>query len=504
MSTATWMSSFLVATIVATRPAFAETAPPSTPGPAPGAHAPAAPPVVPASAPAAAAAPLPAPAPPAVSAAPAALPVPAPPAAGPPATGAATVSPALTPPAPAPELARPAADVVTDRDDWYESLDVSAFVDTYFGLNFNGPKPQDSRNALRAFDRSNGFGISWAALDIAYSSDAVGATLNLRFGPSALVYSGNDDEHGLQYVKQAYATWKPLTDGKLTLDFGKMESIYGLEVSDSQHDINYTRGLVYTLTQPFFFTGLRANYAFSDAFSATLLAVNGWNNSVDNNVGKSFGAQVVYSAPRSTGSGNLVVAKLGYVMGPEQLDYLAVCPTGTDFTIATVPTCVPSSAGAQPVLSDRASANTKGLRHLIDLVVQIEPTEALTLALNADYGRETQIDQLVQGPSQRGLSWYGVAVEGRYGFNDIWATGLRGEYVGDPQAHACAADCAFLGVNKVSAVSGTVTIDAAPANHLLLRLDGRVDHATKDVFPLVHDAKATQWTATLGVVATTN
>jgi hypothetical protein len=212
---------------------------------------------------------------------------------------------------------------------------------------------------------------------------------------------------------------------------------------------------------------------------------------------------VIYKAPRSGGSGNLLTAKLGYVTGPEQNDYLASCPAGTEFVVATVPTCAPASVGAQPDISDRASANTK-FRHLVDLVVQVDPTDALMLAVNADYGHDTQIEQLVQGPAQRAVDWWGVALEGQYTFSEVWATGLRGEYLSDPQAAVCGADCAFWGVNDLKAFSGTVTIDASPANHLLVRLDGRVDHATEGVFPKVHTANSSQWTLTLGVVATTN
>jgi hypothetical protein len=500
-------------------PAAPQPAAPRAPVPAPR-PAPAAPPVAPA--PARPAAPPPAPAPirpAAVAPTPAAVPPAAVAATPAPAAAPAAPAPALAvapplepsgPPAPAPvapvapEVAAPARGDEDRGGGWYEALDISAFVDGYYGMNFNAPKPQEGRNQFRAFDRANGFSLSWAALNIAYSSDAVGATLDLRIGPSASALAGDDAKHGLEFVKQAYATWRPWgADSRLTLDFGKFDTIYGAEVADSQGNINYTRGLLYTLAQPKFHTGLRASYAFTDAFSATLLAVNGWNNSVDNNVGKSFGAQLAYAVPRADGSGNLVVAKLGYLMGPEQVDYLAVCAPGTTFESSPSPRCTPGDA-PPTFLADRGGANSDGLRHLVDFVLTLEPMDALLITANVDFGHETRLVQLVPGASSRGVDFYGVSLAGRYRFGDVWGVGLRGEYLGDPQAGLCGALCAGLGQDKLSLLSGTATVDASPADHLLLRLDVRADHASADVFPVLRDGKPTQVTATLGVVATTN
>jgi hypothetical protein len=440
-----------------------------------------------------------------------AAPAPAPAAAPeqPPAPAAAPPAPAFTyippvVPGSAPVLPTPAEPPHDDDErsgGWYEALDISAFVDGYFGLNFNGPKPQDGRNQFRAFDRANGFALSWAGLNVAYSSDAVGATIDLRLGPSARTLAADDANHGLEFVKQAYATWRPWgAESRLTLDFGKFDTIYGVEVADSQANINYTRGLLYALMQPKFHTGLRASYAFTDAFSATLLAVNGWNNSIDNNFGKTFGAQLAYTAPRAGSSGNLVVAKLGYLMGPEQVDYYAECAAGT-FEPSPSPQC--NAGDPKPtVFVDRGGANSDGLRHLLDFVLTVEPMDPLLITANADYRRETALTQIGSGTRSTVVESYGVSLAGRYRFNDVWGVGLRGEYLGDPQAALCGAACAPL--SKLSLLSGTATVEASPADHLLIRLDLRADHASQDVFPVLRDAKPTQVTTTLGVVAMTN
>jgi hypothetical protein len=52
--------------------------------------------------------------------------------------------------------------------------------------------------------------------------------------------------------------------------------------------------------------------------------------------------------------------------------------------------------------------------------------------------------------------------------------------------------------------SATLTLEAAPVDHLLLRLDGRVDGANADVFPATNEVSSTQFTTTFGVVASTD
>jgi hypothetical protein len=84
-------------------------------------------------------------------------------------------------------------------------------------------------------------------------------------------------------------------------------------------------------------------------------------------------------------------------------------------------------------------------------------------------------------------------------FNEVWALGMRGEYYADPDGHTTGALDAEL-------VSGTLTLDATLAEYLLVRLEGRGDLALnpdlyEPFYSGVRDTQASQYTATLGVVA---
>ncbi|HYQ16105.1 MAG TPA: outer membrane beta-barrel protein [Polyangiaceae bacterium] len=464
--------------------------------PAPGAAAKPAPqppkPEVPPAAPPVVVAPTPAPAPPPADVAPAPAPTP-PPA---PAPAPLPLEPAPAPPAdaapppadPEPDLPPPASnDESDDSYSWYDAIEFSAFADGYASVNYNFPKPQSGRNVLRAHDTTNGFALAWVGVNASYPADPVGATVSLRFGPTAREIGNcfNDDKstcdanNGLQNVKQAFASWKPGgADSFFQLDLGKFETPYGAEVSESHLNMNYTRSMLYA-SQPVTHTGLRATFAVAEAFDFKLLAVNGWNNSIDNNVGKSLGAQAVFHL-KGHDDNELLTAALGYLGGPEHDDTALV-------------------AGTTDQYADRGNSNTKGLRHLVDLVVNANPIERLRLVLNADYGLDHKRND--SDPAKfDSASYYGVLLGARVAIVDEFGVAARGEYFHD-EAGALTNYSQY----SINYVGGTLTLDYLPSDFLTIRLDGRYDWASRQVFNKdLSDTTGSQFTTTLGVVAHTN
>jgi hypothetical protein len=365
---------------------------------------------------------------------------------------------------------------------WYDGVKVGAFIDVYAGVNANFPKP--NVNSFRAFDANDGFSMHWIGLDANVPAAPIGGTVSLRFGPSTTAYAGADAAVGLQYVKQAFATWK--ASGKLTLDFGKFDQPYGSEVADSQFDPNYTRSALYWYAQPLFHTGLRLDWAVSDAFDWKFLLVNGWNDTVDVNTMKTVGTQIAIKPSDAL----LVVA--GYLVGPEQPDSVK-CLAGTTLDAATA-ACVPSATSTTDTTFAIRGANSR-LRHLVDLVVDTTPVAGLRFLFNADYGTE----ELISGRA----SWYGGNLVVGYGLSDVWSIAARGEWFVDAQGFMTATG------KKTTIVDGTVTLGATPTKNLLLKLDLRLDHVEVGggaPFPKGSSGETTEYqpTATLGVVATTN
>jgi len=485
-------------------------APPVAPVAPPAAAAPVAPPAAIAPAPAPTPPPAPiAPPPPADAAPPPPAPAPAPlPVEPAPAPLPVQAAPTEAPPAdPEPDLPPPET-YVEGGDSWYDSIEFSAFADAYASVNYNFPKPQYGKNALRAHDSTNGFALSWVGVNASYPADPVGGTISLRFGPTARQVgacladdkSHCDSAEGLENVKQAFGSWKPGgADSLFTLDIGKFDTPYGAEVAESHLNMNYTRSMLY-VSQPVTHTGLRGSFAISDLFDFKLLAVNGWNNSIDNNVGKTFGAQANFHFTNSDDA-DLVGISVGYLGGPEHDDILVVhCEPGTQFS-ENSPTCVsaPSVTTESSGTLDRASSNTEGWRHLVDLVVTANPIERLRLVLNADFGLDNYRASS-NSSTFDSSSYYGVLVGARVGIVDQFGVAGRFEYFHDSHG--------FINSHadyEQDLVGGTVTLDFLPADFLTIRLDNRLDWSSRQIFDkAIRDRVGSQFTTTLGVVAHTD
>ncbi len=487
--------------------------------PAPAAPAPVAPA---APAPVAPVAPAPAPAPgtqpaPPAPVAPPADPAPSAPSSSPETPAATVIPPAnepppvlppvAAPPAPAPVV--PAALPPPEGAAWYEGLALSAFVDAYGALDFNFPKSpgQTVSNPVRAFDNHSGFALNWVGLDVQKDPAPVGGTLSLRFGPgaqrlaSACVDADTCDSEsslGLAFVKQAFVSWKPLS--ALTLDLGKFDTPYGAEVADSQYNINYTRGVLYWLGQPAYHTGLRVGIDAARSFNIKLLAVNGWNRTIDNNSGKTFGVQGTYRLPKAEGSDeDLLTVALGYLMGPEHGDTRTfVCPPGQTFDRTRGCAVSPNGTGGTGVV-DLGSSNTKGLRHFFDLTAVATPIPELKLLLNASVGIDRGRDP-ANITEFRTAKWWGVMLGARYAVHEKFGIAGRFEHYADPDGYTTGF------AEDVVVRSGTLTLDYIPAEHMVVFLDGRADWSSKYVFPkAVHDTLSSSAVSlTLGAVVSTN
>jgi hypothetical protein len=333
---------------------------------------------------------------------------------------------------PDPPAATPAAPSPPPAGGWPASLDLKAFVDGYYNYNFNQPRPRVS--SLRAFDGpSNQFALNLIELTLAKSPDAtnsrLGFNLTLGYG-NAMNVVNSTDPGGLgfaQYLKEAYFSYLAPVGKGLLVDFGKFVTQHGAEVIESKDNWNYSRGLLFTYAIPFYHFGLRAKYAFSDKYQVTGYLVNGWNNIVDNNTGKTFGVQVGWNPTKK-----LAVVQ-NYMLGPEQ------------------------------------PANNQNLRQLTDTVVTYSPTTRLSLMLNYDYGRGDRIAGL-----PRPVWWSGAAGYARYAFSSRYAVATRYEYYDDHDGFTTGA------VQHLNEFTGT--FERLIAGHLITRLEFRRDISNQPSF----------------------
>jgi hypothetical protein len=240
-------------------------------------------------------------------------------------------------------------------------IEFSGLVDSYYSLNFNHPASR--ANQLRNFDtNANQFSLNMAKITLQHAADPVGFRMDLGLGPAFdIVHAADPGGLGpLRYIQQAFVTYTAPVGKGLALDVGKFVTGHGAEVIETMSNWNYSRSLLFAYAIPYYHFGLRATYPFHKTFTGTIHLVNGWNNVVDNNTGKTVGFTGSWSpSPHFTLTSN-------YMFGPEK--------NGTN----------------------------RGYRHLSDTVAMINVNQQVSFMLNYDYG----IDKIAGGGKAR---WTGVA-----------------------------------------------------------------------------------------------
>jgi hypothetical protein len=364
-------------------------------------------------------------------------------------------------PAPAPAAASAAAPAPAPAPTTISTLlgptTLSGFVDVYGGYNANTPFFR--ANQLRNFDINSGqFGLNMIELIADKAPDAtagrVGYHVSLGFGQG--INAVNGGELGFdQYLKEGYIDY--LVGKKLTLTVGKFVTPAGAEVIESKDNWNYSRSTLFAFAIPYFHFGASAKYAFNSKFAITGYLVNGWNNSVDNNTGKTTGFSAAWT-PNAKWS---IIEN--FLTGPEQ-------------------------------------ANNNGdFRNLSDTVISYNPTAKLSLMANYDYGTDHVTTGTFSGVGPfvdlYKVKWSGLAGYVKYAPNAKYYIALRGEYFDDNQGF-------MTGTGTGQELNEfTVTFQRMLSKVLMTRLEVRRDNSDTRFFIKDNGTPvASQTTATLGLI----
>jgi len=354
---------------------------------------------------------------------------------------------------PAPGPAAPAAPTLAGL---LGPTTLSGFVDVYYGYNSN--QPIGRTTAFRNFDINSGqFGLNMIELVADKAPDATASRLGyhvaLGFGQAMNIVNSTEpgqfttESNFDQYLKEGYLEYLAPVGKGLQINVGKFVTPAGAEVIETKDNWNYSRGLLFALAIPYFHFGTSAKYAFNSKFSLTGYLVNGWNNSVDTNGGKTTG----FSAAWTPNAKFSLVQN--YLVGPEQLN------------------------------------DDSNFRHLSDTVFTYTPNSKLSLMANYDYGH----DHITGRPTS--VHWSGIAGYVKYAVNDKWAFAARGEYFSDNGGTQTGT------AQKLSEV--TLTLQRMLASKLMTRLEFRRDMSDHNVFPYRADQFGDldhQNTVTLGMV----
>jgi hypothetical protein len=327
------------------------------------------------------------------------------------------------PPAPAPP---PAASA------WnWKGFSFSGFVDTY--LIKNGNNPATGISQLQAFNiTSNRLSLNNATAQLAFDPKPIGFRLDLGMGRTYESFFLSEPRHNAwqDNMLNAYLSFKPASWRGVQVDFGKFVTSAGAEVTESHLNWNYSRGLLFTYG-PFFHFGIRTSLPVTPRFTAGVQLVQGWNNSRDNNTGKTVGLTGAYTTDKAAFVNT-------FYAGPEN--------TGIN----------------------------RGLRYLYDTVLTVRPTRGSQFYLNFDWGRNN-------APTGDSV-FYGLAGAARFALGKRYAVSPRLEFYRDAQG--------FMTGLAQTIKDFTITGEMKMNESVISRLEFRKDWSNQPFFNRGPDARA--------------
>jgi len=338
-------------------------------------------------------------------------------------------------------------------------LTIGGMVVGSYLYDLNDPQAGNSNTVgLRAFDRDhNTFSLDLFQLQVsrAPGENGVGFVTKINFGKTAERMAADWDgdgtignvaeEQNSIELEEAYITYNFPGLPDLQLKGGKFVTMHGAEVIESPLNFNISHSLAFSFAIPFTHTGVMLNYAISPQVKIAGGLVNGWDNVIDSNDGKSF-------------MGGVVVTPV------EQFSFALQGMYGAE----------------QPNRGDSK-------RGLVDAVATIKPVDNLTLSLNYDYGNETDLGPPggAKGFFTKGgttVEWNAFSGIVAYDLPDALVLpigfALRGEYFDDSDS------------TRLGGVFGqdqhdwevTGTFKLVLAEGLMARAEYRYDNARRNVF----------------------
>jgi len=276
-------------------------------------------------------------------------------------------------------------------------------------------------------NKHDSFQLDQAGLTIAFQpKEGFGALVNIAAGEDMKILNAAEGSNPNTFdIVQAFAQY---ASGPLTVIAGKYVTLAGAEVIAPTGNANFSRSFLF-FAEPLTHTGVRVTYAASDTLNIVGGVNNGWN----------------YSSLSTSGS---KTAELGVAWTPSKTFSLAA----------------QAYVGKDPTFDAQ--------RTLIDAVATYSATDALTLVLSYDWGKQKQ-----HAAGDPDLDWNGVAFYTNYALNDQWRVSLRLEYLDDKDGFVSG----LVGTPQ-KLKEGTLTFGYAPVKSFELRMEARYDKSDKATF----------------------
>ena len=322
----------------------------------------------------------------------------------------------------------------------------SGYLDSYYIGNLNRPESRSNLGPYyaRAFDQVSGqFQLGLVQTKMTYVNDKSEAVVDLTFGPNAdLGNYGNvigplGSTSMALAIKQAYFTYN--FSDRFSMTAGQFGTHIGYEVIDAPVNFNYSLSNLFN-NGPFYHTGLKATYAFSDRASLMVGLVNNVDGLGDNNRQKGFISQLFVSPVENWN------VYLNFINSNEANE------------------SVPSVA------------QEDAFYRVFDITTSYQITEKFLLGLNAAYGAQKGDYQGAGGPSETS-TWGGVALYSNVAITDVFGIGARYENFNNQDGARALLNRLDQGT-KVNSFTLTGNFTLADG-HVLLKPEVRIDSYPK-------------------------
>lgn len=268
-----------------------------------------------------------------------------------------------------------------DFSKYFKNLSINVYIDTYYSIDNDKSAGSNPRIFNSFSPYRDQISLNIAQLTLKYNDEKIRGTFTMHFGDIPDV--NWEPYTKAKYIQEANVGFSPIKN--LWIDGGYFLSHVGAE-SFPRYNFFSSFSLPANY-EPFLQSGLRIGYDFSDKFSASLYALNGFNMFEDNNKNKSAGAQLNYKPLPEL---NVVYNN---ILGNEQ-------PTGMQGKTRT----------------------------LNNLNFYVYPHEKIDIVASADFGLQENSNL---SDSTKTAYFYGASLAGRYRFSNIFSASIRGDYFQD-------------------------------------------------------------------------
>ena len=314
---------------------------------------------------------------------------------------------------------------------FFEMVDVSGVAAASYNHRLIKVDDPNGGNTLFNYPNANTFQLDqvWLTIDKAATEESRGGFhAEFATGATSAVQGSSNVNDGVPYLYSGYVSYLAPVGNGLQVDLGRLGTVLGAEVVQTNENFNITQGAVFAL-QPVTYDGVSLATSITDEISVTAGVVNDVYSdtgvSSDNN--KAYFGQVSYA-------GDAFGLNVGGIIGDSDAG-----PCG----------------GAGP--------QNDCVTSVVDVVLTLDPTDNISLWLNYDW---LHVDGADNGAADGNA--HGIAAAGRVGLTDTLGFATRIEYVITGNSLTGLADDSEL-------FTITGTLDKTLAEGLVTRVELRYD-----------------------------